>query len=49
MSAVFTPLALGGLTLRNRLIKTATYEGMVEGGKPTMRLYDPFTLEEIVD
>lgn len=40
MSEVFTPFTLGELTLRNRLVKTATYEGMVQGGRPTMRLFD---------
>lgn len=31
----FTPLRLGGLRLRNRLIKAATFEGMCRGGAPT--------------
>lgn len=34
----FTPFRLGPLTLRNRLIKTATYEGMVADGLPTKQL-----------
>lgn len=35
---VFGPAALGGLTLRNRVIKTATYEGMTPGGMPAPAL-----------
>jgi 2,4-dienoyl-CoA reductase-like NADH-dependent reductase (Old Yellow Enzyme family) len=34
----FAPARLGGLQLRNRLIKTATYEGMSPGGVPSERL-----------
>ena len=30
----FSPVTLGGLTLRNRLIKAATFEGMSKGGLP---------------
>jgi len=29
----FTPFSLAGLTLRNRIIKAATYEGMTPGGR----------------
>jgi 2,4-dienoyl-CoA reductase-like NADH-dependent reductase (Old Yellow Enzyme family) len=32
---MFSPLALGALRLRNRIIKTATYEGMIASGLPT--------------
>lgn len=35
---VFSPARLGGLTLRNRIIKTATYEGMTPGGVPAPAL-----------
>jgi 2,4-dienoyl-CoA reductase-like NADH-dependent reductase (Old Yellow Enzyme family) len=35
---LFSPLALGGLQLPNRIIKTATYEGMVVDGLPSASL-----------
>ncbi len=35
MRTVFTPGRLAGLTLRNRVIKAATYEGMSPGGVPS--------------
>ena len=38
MHAAFTPFSLGPLRLRNRLVKTATYEGMVHDGLPTKQL-----------
>jgi 2,4-dienoyl-CoA reductase-like NADH-dependent reductase (Old Yellow Enzyme family) len=34
----FTPGRIGALTLRNRVIKTATYEGMCPGGVPSQAL-----------
>lgn len=34
----YTPIKLGGLTLKNRFIKTATYEGMCHKGIPTHEL-----------
>jgi 2,4-dienoyl-CoA reductase-like NADH-dependent reductase (Old Yellow Enzyme family) len=36
----FAPVRLGSLTLRNRVIKTATYEGMCPGGIPSERLVE---------
>lgn len=36
----YQPAQLGPLTLRNRVIKTATYEGMSPGGKPSQALTD---------
>jgi len=36
----FAPATLGGLTLRNRVIKTATYEGMCPGGMPSDALVE---------
>jgi 2,4-dienoyl-CoA reductase-like NADH-dependent reductase (Old Yellow Enzyme family) len=40
MKQALTPLRLAGLTLRNRVIKTATYEGMSRGGIPSPALID---------
>ena len=36
----FTPATLGTLSLRNRIIKTATFEGRTPGGIPTQALTD---------
>ena len=37
---VFGPATLAGLALRNRVIKTATYEGMTPGGVPSPALIE---------
>jgi 2,4-dienoyl-CoA reductase-like NADH-dependent reductase (Old Yellow Enzyme family) len=36
--SIWSPLRLGRLTLRNRIVKTATYEGMSQGGLPAATL-----------
>jgi 2,4-dienoyl-CoA reductase-like NADH-dependent reductase (Old Yellow Enzyme family) len=36
----FAPARLGALALRNRIVKTATYEGMSPGGVPSARLVE---------
>jgi 2,4-dienoyl-CoA reductase-like NADH-dependent reductase (Old Yellow Enzyme family) len=36
----FAPVRLGSLALRNRIVKTATYEGMCPGGMPSDRLVE---------
>lgn len=38
MNAVFEPGKINGLRVRNRVIKTATYEGMSPGSVPSIRL-----------
>lgn len=35
LAAAFSPFRLGGLTLRNRFVKTATFEGACPGGVPS--------------
>lgn len=37
-ASIFAPAQLGALPLRNRIIKTATYEGMTPGGVPSPAL-----------
>ena len=38
VAQIFTPFSLGPLKLKNRIVKTATYEGMVVDGLPTRQL-----------
>ena len=40
LARAFTPLRLGGLELRNRIVKAATFEGMCRGGAPTDALVE---------
>lgn len=40
LTTLFEPLQLAGLTLRNRVIKTATFEGMCPGGVPGLDLIE---------
>ncbi|RLD21625.1 MAG: NADH:flavin oxidoreductase [Bacteroidetes bacterium] len=40
LNTAFTPFTLGNLTLKNRFIKAATYEGMYKNGIPTQDLID---------
>lgn len=40
MTHILDPLRIGPLTLRNRIVKTATYEGMSPGGLPSDALRD---------
>ena len=42
-SVLFTPAKIGPLTLRNRTIRSAAFEGMAENYSPSQRLYDYHT------
>ena len=39
-SAIFTPVTIGPVTLRNRVIRSAAFENMAYGNSPTKDLYD---------
>ena len=39
-SPIFTPVAIGPVTLRNRVIRSAAFENMAYGNKPSQDLYD---------
>ena len=39
-SVLFTPGRIGPLTLRNRTIRAAAFEGMCDGNSPTDMLYE---------
>jgi 2,4-dienoyl-CoA reductase-like NADH-dependent reductase (Old Yellow Enzyme family) len=44
INKVFDPVKLAGITFPNRIIRSATYEGMSdENGKPTEQLYKKYT------
>lgn len=42
-SLLFTPAAIGPVTLRNRTIRAAAFEGMCDKNSPTQQLYDYHT------
>ena len=39
-SILFTPAKIGPVTLRNRTIRSAAFEGMCDGNAPTDKLYE---------
>ena len=43
MNKLFTPFQLGPITLRNRFIRSAAFENMCTGNKPSQALYDYHT------
>ncbi len=43
MSELFTPYKLGPVTLRNRTVRSAAFENMCPGNKPSQMLYDYHT------
>ena len=42
-SSVFTPMQIGPVTLRNRVIRSAAFENMAYGNRPSQDLYDYHT------
>ena len=40
---IFTPVTIGPVTLRNRVIRSAAFENMAKGNRPTQALYDYHT------
>lgn len=42
-SPVFTPVTIGPVTLRNRVIRSAAFENMAYGNSPSQDLYDYHT------
>ena len=42
-SQIFTPCQIGPITLRNRTIRSAAFENMCPGNKPSQQLFDYHT------
>ncbi len=42
-SQVFTPVKIGPVTLRNRVVRSAAFENMAYGNRPSQDLYDYHT------